>query len=287
MNGRTLFQTTTLLIALIGVFAAPVQPQSSGVPADRPKFDVASIKRNNSAGVGRVNLTQPGGHLTASNVSVKFLMIQAYHLERIHFGSNPPGVGWIDSEHFDIEAEAEGSPTVEQKRLMIQSLLADRFKLKMHPEIRQLRQYALVLSKVGKVGPQLHRHTDDTKCLDVPAGEPSPGIIPDAAILPLCGRLRVLKNDIIGQNVTIEKLAQTLSVLLSRDVVDRTGLEGTFDLTLHFQIVPLDSDADVFDPSEPPPISTALGQQLGLNLKSQRGPVEVVVIDHVEEPSAN
>jgi uncharacterized protein (TIGR03435 family) len=60
-----------------------------------------------------------------------------------------------------------------------------------------------------------------------------------------------------------------------------------FDLTLHFQILPVDSDAGVFDPSEPPSISTALGQQLGLNLKSQKGPVEVLVIDHLEEPSAN
>jgi len=250
-----------------------------------PTFDAVSVKVNKSTGVGRVNLTQPGGHLTASNVSLKFLIIQAYTLARVNFAPSPRGADWIDSEHFDIEAEAEGNPTVEQKRLMIQSLLANRFKLIMHHETRQLAVYSLVLSKPGKPGPQLRPHTDGTKCVEVPAGQPRPPIIPGAAVVPPCGGLRVINDDLAGQNVTMDKLAQTLSVLLDRNVVDRTGLSGTFDVTLQFQAAPLDTVA--VDPTGPPSISTALKEQLGLKLESQTGPVDVLVIDHIEQPSEN
>jgi len=258
-------------------------------PADRPKFDAASIKVNKNAGVGRVNLTQPGGHLTASNVSLKFLIIQAYQLTQVqvYFGSIPGGANWVDPEHFDIEAETEGNPTVEQKRLMIQSLLLDRFKLTMHHETRQLPEYALVLSKAGKTGSQLQPHASDTKCVDVPAGLPNPPIVQGAANLPPCGGLRVVGSDLIGQNVTMEKLAATLSVLVERKVINRTGLTGTYDVTLHFQIVPLEAEASAPDPSAPPSIFTALQGQLGLKLESTKGPVDVIVIDHVEEPSEN
>jgi hypothetical protein len=157
---------------------------SAPIAVELPKFDVASIKVNKNMGSGKVNLTQPGGHLTASNVSLKFLIIQAYPIERVHFASNPAGSEWIDSEHFDIEAEVEGNPTVEQKRMMIQSLLADRFKLAMHHEMRQLPEYAIELSKPGKTGPQLHPHTDKTKCVDVPPGQPNPAIVPGVPALP-------------------------------------------------------------------------------------------------------
>jgi|SRR5580700_4627952 uncharacterized protein (TIGR03435 family) len=97
----------------------------------------------------------------------------------------------------------------------------------------------------------------------------------------------MMNGDLVGQDVTIEKLSEILSVVVSRNVVDRTGLGGTFDLSLHFQIVPLDTDSSVTDPSGPPSISTALRDRLGLKLEPQTGPVDVLVIDHVEEPSPN
>jgi uncharacterized protein (TIGR03435 family) len=286
-----------LQTAAVGLFTVPVlagmltvtflRAQAQSDSTDGPKFEVAAIRVNKNLGSGKLNLNQAGGHLTASNVSLKFLIIQAYQIERVHFASNPAGGEWIDSEHFDIEAVAEGNPSVEQKRLMIQSLLTDRFKLTMHHETRQLPEYALTLSKAGKTGPQLHPHANDAKCVDIPAGQPNPPIVPGTATLPPCGGLRMINGNLIGQEVTVEKLAETLSVTLSRNVVDRTGLGGTFDLNLHFQIVPLDADANASESSGPPSLATALQEQLGLKLQTQTGSVEVFVIDHVEEPSPN
>jgi uncharacterized protein (TIGR03435 family) len=275
---------TLIVLVTVGMITSP--PLRAQALADRPKFDAVSIKVNRSAGVGSVNLTQSGGHLTASNVSLKFLIIQAYELGRVNFASNPTGANWIDSEHFDIEAEAEGNPTVDQKRLMIRALLADRFKLTMRHETRQLPQYALVLSKPGSLGRELKPHTFDTKCVDVPAGQPRPAVVPGAPLVPPCGALRVVGDDLVGQDVTMAKLSETLGILVERNVVDRTGQNGTFDLTLHFQRA-LEPDAGASDPSGPPSIFTALQEQLGLRLKPQKGPIDVLVIDHVEEPSAN
>ena len=267
--------------------ATYLRAQSLSDSTARPRFDVASIKVNKNLGSGKLNLTQAGGHLTASNVSVKFLIIQAYQIERVHFAPNPAGADWMDSEHFDIEAVAEGNPAVEQKRLMIQSLLSDRFKLTMHHEARQLPEYALVILKAGKIGPQLQLHSDSAKCVNVSAGQPNPAIVPGTAALPPCGGLRMANGNLVGQNVTMEKLAATLSVLVNRNVADRTGLNGTFDMTLRFQIVPLNPDTSESDPSGPPSIFTALQEQLGLKLKSQTGPVDVIVIDHMERPAEN
>ena len=272
--------------AIIAV--AVLSSRQSLAQTPRPAFDVVSIKVNKNSGVGSVNLTQPGGHLTASNVSLKFLIIQAYQFEKVHFGSDPAGVNWIDTEHFDIEAEVDGNPTVEQKRLMIQSLLADRFKLAMHHETRQLPEYALVVSKAGRVGPQLQPHSVATKCIAVPAGEPMRALAPGEPIVAPCGGVRTARRtELVGQNITMKQLAQTLSVLLDRDAVDQTGLNGNYDLTLHYQLVPVDPDGTAIDPSGPPSIFTALQEQLGLKLQSIKGPIDVQVIDHVEQPSEN
>jgi uncharacterized protein (TIGR03435 family) len=282
-------EIVTLL--LVVAFAARLPAQSpQATAAERPTFEAVSIKVNKSQGVGSVNLTQPGGHLTATNVSLKFLIIQAYQFAHLHFASNPEGADWIETEHFDIAAVAQGNPTLEQKRLMIQSLLADRFKLTMHHEPRQLPEYALVMVRAGRTGPQLRAHRESTKCVDVPAGQPSPSPDRSAALQPSCGGIRSVNGDLAGQNVTMEKLAETLSILTDRNVVNRTGLRGNFDLTLKFQARAGDfglSPSVDPDPSGPPSIFTALQEQLGLKLDSTTGPVDVIFIDHVERPSEN
>jgi Protein of unknown function (DUF3738) len=124
MGTRTLFQTTTLSIAVMVVLAAPARAQSSGVPVDRPKFDAASIKPNKSGEQGTYLRRQPGGLYKAANVPLRALIASAYLNEfppkgRLIFG----GPSWIDSEHFDLEARAEGNPGNEQERLMAQSLV--------------------------------------------------------------------------------------------------------------------------------------------------------------------
>jgi uncharacterized protein (TIGR03435 family) len=278
-----------VVIIVGGVMAFGAQSPPGSV--DRPKFDVVSIKVNKTpgVGVGRINLAQAGGHVTASNVSLKFLMIAGYQFADLHFAPDPKGAEWIESEHFDIEAEVEGNPTVEQKRLMIQSMLADRFKLVMHDETQQRPEFALEMSKPGKLGTQLKSHSEETKCVEVPAGRGLPPIVLGAPLVAPCAGFRVLGSDLVGQNVTMEQLARTLRLSFPEnpEIVDRTGLSGTYDVTLHFQVVALEPEAGVSDPSVPPSIFTALQQQLGLRLESTKGPVNVTVIDHVEQPSQN
>lgn len=177
---------------------------------------------------------------------------------------------------------------------MLQALLADRFKLVAHHETRQLPMYVLVVSKPGKRGPQLVPHTDDAKCVQDPAGGGEP-VSPDSVIPRApCGGIRILRigsREGVGASSTIEIFARALSGIVDRAVQDRTGLSGTFDLTLEFtpQLGQPDSQSGAetsdSDSSVALSIFTALQDQLGLKLESRTGPLDVLVIDHVEEPS--
>lgn len=187
-------------------------------------------------------------------------------------------------------SRAQGNPTKPQMQLMMQSLLADRFKLKVHYETKEGRVYALVLSKPGKTGLQLQPHVDDRSCI-TPAGVPAPcgpEINGVAATVP--GRF-----DLRGRDVTMEQIAEFLPAIggsgVDRPVVDRTGLNGAFDFTIEF--APGSLPQGVGQPpnlerdESGPTFIEALQDELGLKLVSQTGPVRTLVIDHVEEPSPN
>jgi uncharacterized protein (TIGR03435 family) len=317
-SGNNLTFGRKLLLAAVGIAAiggpvvfglanAPfLHAQSSTLDSqtvEGPKisFEVVSIKQNKSGNPsGQENLSQSGRYVKATNFTLEYLIEKAY------FPYGPAGspntqfilagtAGWMNSEHFDIEARAEGNPTVKQKQLMLQSLLEDRFKLVAHHETRQLPIYALVLAKAGKTGAQLIPHTDITNCVD-PAAQASPASVNQAA-LPLCGGFYLLPRngglftDLRG--ITMEWFANNLSGLVGRLVVNHTGLSGTFDLTLGYSRdagqpgYRPSADGAAPDPSAPPSIFTALQEQLGLKLDSQTGPVDVLVVDHAEEPSPN
>jgi uncharacterized protein (TIGR03435 family) len=268
--------------------------QAATVPADRPAFDVVSVKANKSGGgfINLGNLGQSGSLYRATNVTLNILITVAYQLKPQQMSGLP---GWASSEHFDIEARAADNPGIDQKRLMLQSLLADRFKLVAHHETQQRPIYALAVSKAGKTGPQLQPHADDTKCPDLSTAAVLPG--PNGALPPApCGSFRMLFSPqamhMMGQKITIETLASSLSRQLERVVVDRTGLSGVFDVDLDFAPQglpggPLGADANAPDLSGSPSIFTAIQEQLGLKLEPTTGPLDVLIIDHVEEPSAN
>ena len=297
--------------AVSGVLTVQSQAQAptpqASLAAARPSFEVASVKPDKSGGPAvRTNLGQPGGYVTATYASLRYLIANAYHLvpaQAIGTVSSTQylisGPTSIDSEHFDIEASADGSPTVEQKRLMLQSLLADRFKLVVHHETRQLPVFELTLAKAGKTGPQLLSHTDGTKCIEQAAAEPS---VSPSTPTPRCGVLILFFRCppechggsflAMVADTTMEGLAAQLNGLVDRPVLDRTRLNGAFDVTLEYtpdvgQMSPPQTDASAPDPSAPPSIFTAIQQQLGLKLVPQTGPVDVLVIDHIEEPSPN
>lgn len=239
-----------------------------------------------------VPVGRPGGRVTATNSTLRFLITVAYELgmpaqTRTTLIGAP---NWVDSEHFDIEAETGGNPSISEKRLMIQSLLADRFKLVVHGATRQFPVFALVLAKGAKARPLLQPHRDDVKCFD-DSGPPLP---PPASgsndPLPMsCDNFTVLAEPswrLAGANVTMQMLAKTLSFTrgIDRAVVDRTGLSGHFDVRLSWTPQAVTA---VPDAAAPPLLFTAIQQQLGVKLESAKGPVDVLVIDHVEESSPN
>ena len=280
-------------------------------------FDAASVKPHNpgDTSVGRGDLAQSGGHVPVIDVSLLQLMAQAFHLSSLSQAKNTIfGMpSWIASARFDIEAEAPGSPTIDQKCLMLQSLLADRFKLVVHHETRQMPIYALVLARAGKPGAQLRPHIGDASCDQRPYGgtgaqppqtgpggavERSPA---ETAVLLLlqypCDRavggvLAPNNHDQVwsgGRRVNMETIAASLGgdEPIDRPIIDRTGLSGTFDFTIEWdhqlQGLPAAPQPDQSGMS----LFEALRDQLGLKLESTTGPVDVLVIDHVEQPLEN
>jgi uncharacterized protein (TIGR03435 family) len=259
---------------------------------DKVAFDVASVRPNKSGG-GRhsLNLGLPGGRVKGINVSLAGLMTAAYQISANRIFGAP---AWFDSEQFDIEATSEGNSTVDQNRLRLQSLLADRFKLASHHETRKLPVYALVLSKPGKLGPQLH--LNDEKCdPSPPAASPdfpaSGGTTPSLNCGDTSGEATLSVVRYSGRKIAMSQFLATLTGSpttpnVDRPIVDRTGLSGAIDFSIEFAPASR-ADGGASGSTAPPSLFTALQEQLGLKLESQTGPVDVLVIDHIEEPSEN
>jgi len=204
---------------------------------------------------------------------------------------------WAQKQSFVIEARAEGNPTKDQMRLMLQSLLTERFKLAVHFERRQTQVFALVLDKPGRMGPKLRHHADGAPCdvagddedsRDGPAATPKvfPRHCGTYALWSMPNYVRFIGS----RDTTMPLIANFLAAdaNLARPAVDQTGLKGNFDFTIQYS---RDSIAPPAVGAEPEPqgptFLEALRDQLGLKLKPTMAPVDVLVIDHVEEPSPN
>ncbi|MGH9140148.1 MAG: TIGR03435 family protein [Vicinamibacterales bacterium] len=251
-----------------------------------PEFEVASVKPNES-GDRRVSIeVSPGGRFRATNAPLRSLIRIAYQLQDVQLAGGPK---WLDDERFDIVAKGDGSPAPDQIRLMLQSLLAERFKLTLRRETRDLPLYALVMArKDGRWGPKLRRADADctqaASRLDglAPPGPPDPAA-PCGYVGPDPG------GGIRFRGVSVQAIAKFLATPVHRPVLDRTGLSGYFDVDLELTTElgpppPPPGLPDRFDRSSAPSIFTALPEQLGLKLDSQRGPVDVFVIDRAEHP---
>jgi uncharacterized protein (TIGR03435 family) len=237
---------------------------------NQPKFEVASIKPSSSADRRQLFDVLPSGRFTVANCTVKRLIQEAYGIKNFQISGGP---GWIGADLFDITAKAEGPATnFDQIKLMLQSLLAERFQLVMRPNTREMPVYALV---VDKNGPKFKA-----------ASESGPGM------------MRIRRGLVVGQSMGIGGLADQLSSFLGRVVVDKTALTGSYDLKLEWQ--PDENQVAMFQAmgvpegfGAPPPdghgpsLFAALPEQLGLKLESQKGPVEVFTIERVEWPSEN
>jgi len=270
-----------------------------GQTADRPKFDVASVKpiaekMRNSAGMPRL----PGGRLHAQNVPVRALIMRAYQLQGFQIVGGP---SWLGDVGFDVEAKGAPDATNDQVMLMLQSLLEERFQLKYHREMRELPVFALT---VAKNGPKLPAPKEGG-CKKVDGSTP-----PSSPEDPPCGSMFTSAKPAgmsqRGGDVSMESFIANLSSILGRPVLDRTGVTTHFDLRLEFAVDEMlqgfareygtvaghremmaELTAQANAPGASPNIVVALREQLGLKLDSTKGPVEVMVIDHVEKPGAN
>jgi bla regulator protein BlaR1 len=272
------------------------------------QFEVASIKPNKS-GDGRIMIgMQPGGRFTATNVPLRMLIRNAYQLQDSQIVGGPD---WMATDRYDIVAKAEEGavsgppPPLGQPgpiQLMLRSLLAERFKLVVHNEDKEMPIFALVLNRPdGKLGSQLTKSDVDCAAMmgrgrgDGPGrGGPPPGPPQPGQPMP-CG-IRMAPGNMVVGAAPISQIASTLSQFAGRIVIDKTGLTGNYDMNLtwtpdnmpqraHGAPEPLINGVPI-DPNGPS-IFTAVMEQLGLKLDSQKAPINVLVIERAEHPVEN
>jgi uncharacterized protein (TIGR03435 family) len=250
----TLIPITSFLFSFVPAFAQ--------APATRPEFEVASVKRDLSG--SRSWLVPPvGGRFAATNVSLRLLIGVGWPLKV------SCGPSWVATDGYDVSAVApEPNVSADEFSLMMQNMLKDRFALRVHTETHEARVYVLLPAKNGLKLP-------DAKPEPCWHGWKAPGADPRAG----CGGMNVTPESIVNEKISMQWFAR----VLGRPVLDRTGFTGSFKVLLEFAPVAPGRDADSTKPS----IFTALEEQLGLRLESQKGTEEVLVIDHVERPSAN
>lgn len=258
-------------------------------------FEAASVRQNTSGEQGQSIRRQPGGRLSATNMPLRALITFAYQLQPFQLVGDP---SWIRTVNFDIVAKMDGDPAPvppgagpDPLMLAMRSLLAERFKLAAHRETREMDIYALVLARPdGKPGPALKPSTQDCAAMMAAArGGPPPGPPPGPSSPITCG-MRGSVGRIQAGGMPMVTFANNLSGRVQRTVVDRTGLSGYWDFEINFAPesapIPLPPGVDLpaGDPTAPS-LFTAVQEQLGLRLQSTKGPVEVLVVDRVEQLS--
>jgi uncharacterized protein (TIGR03435 family) len=276
-----------IAVAAVLLFAGLAKAQS---PPSHPQFEVASIKPNSSGDERAMLKPFLGGRLTLENFSLRMLLGFAYQVMDFQISGGP---GWMDSDRYDIAAKADVNTPPGQVIPLLQSLLEDRFQVKVHRETKELPIYALV---VDRNGPKFEIPKDgDCTSFDPASQQPSPGQKPPT----YCGTIRMGQSSMDGANISIEQIRSMLSNIMRRTVIDKTGLTGTFNVHLRWKPDesvpglpelrgPITSGPDAPAPgSSGPSIFTALQEQLGLKLESEKGPVQMLIIDRAEKPSDN
>ena len=290
--------TSALLILFaISTGASAQTTASTPRPPARPSFEVTSVKPNSTS--RRSGAIQPG-RFAQSAVTVRQLVRMAYGTNEI-----VGGPGWIDSDRFDVEGRGPfdlsgylGSPDGSPPRvyLMLQQLLEDRFTLVVHKAIQERPVYALVTARRDRtLGAQLKPSTFDCEALlaatvkegrrPASSAPGSPGAMPRCAVGGAPGHL-------MADSIEMSMLADALTSSTDRVVIDRTDLRGRFTVELQWTPdfggpPPATANANAAATDAPPALVTAIQEQLGLKLEPTNAPIEVLVIDRAERPTAN
>ena len=265
---RGIFVTGLTRVLVVGLLISIELEWAQGQSGTHLAFEVASIRPANVEHQHYTLHIGSGDTVGLEGATVKTLIEQAYDVRDFQISGGP---GWIDSDKYDIAAKAESSAgvvTLDNLRPMLQDMLADRFNLRLHHDTKELSNYRLIQSKGGS---KLKLNTT----AGGPQGRGSPG-------------------HLMLQKVGTSILATQLARQIGRPVVDATGLKGEYDIVLEW--TPDESQTSIpmgeRQPEPPtntigPSLFTALEEQLGLKLESEKGPVDVIVIDSVERPSEN
>ena len=294
-----------ILFVPVMVSAQQFLPAPPGATVDpNTRFEVVSVKAGE--GGGPVTTRSTPGRFEVTNMPLGFLLRQA--LQRPDY--QIVGLaGWVDSERYSIRATAPESVPPTANTTMLLNLLKDRFQLVIHPEVRELPIFNLVIARAdGRLGPDLKPTPGECQAViaernaaaKAAAGRGAPPPFPplgDPNGPPPCGFQRMGPGVAAGSGRTIADLVPFVADLVSRPVIDKTGLTGMYDFTLKFAPESAGSPGilRLLSPGLPPPIgagdanspslAAALQEQLGLKLEGARGPVEVVVIDTFERPT--
>jgi uncharacterized protein (TIGR03435 family) len=264
-----------IAIAALALTACAIPAQSpASPPTPRPKFDafeVATIKPvDNDPKSGRYLIMQGVNRFIGKNYTLKLLIAAAYNLNPKTISGGP---AWLESDHWDIAAVTPGDlrPNHDEQMSMLRALLADRFKLTFHRQQKDFSIYQLELAKGGsKLKPSIMAPDDPPQLIST--------VYPQRIVLP-------------ARNVSMSDLAILMQrAMLDRPVIDKTGLSGRFDFDLEWapDETQFGGEVPVASADAPsPPLFIALQQQLGLKLEATRGPVEALIVDTVERPSAN
>lgn len=310
--------TLEMAVIALAFLTIPLLAQTQPGIAER-RFEVASVKlqqqtlaevvaanQGNTAVVfERVGIrTFPGGRLTAGFTTLRALILRAYNIKDYQLEGGP---AWVGSSNFEINAKASGDATTEEFNAMLKALLIERFALRTRTESRQLPQYVLTVARSdGKLGPAL-KPTSAGCIAEMEARRQNPGQPTTTAgrlnvrtieemremmRTPSCGASSMFSNPTSTTFSTggmpLTNLVSRLSSELNAPVVDKTGLSGPFDVVLEYE--PTRRPTGATSPAAvqddfAPPLRSALQQQLGLKLEEAKGPVDVLIIESVEQPT--
>lgn len=287
-----------LIMSLLSPFAASAQQA-------RKQFDVVSIRENRTPGPSSSNFpldptaryNYNGDLLRARNIPLLQLLVFAYAknmYQILDFRRQLPA--WARDMRFDVEARTEGSPTKDDMRAMVRSLLEDRFQLKLHTETQETSVLRLEVVHPGRLGHNLRPYAGtEPPCDEVPPyGDTSVALTPDG-FPTYCGTMVWIPGTpsgemrVGGRRLTPKDIALGVGAaadFAGKPVVDGTGLTGTYDLLLDYAPVTSDPSRST-DTSNGIPLEIALRKQLGLKLEPGKGSVDTYVIDHVSKPTGN
>jgi uncharacterized protein (TIGR03435 family) len=241
-----------------------------------PEYEVSTVKVHKGED-RNMNVATRDDSFSASNLSLTTLLSYAYNSRPDLISGGP---GWLASTRFDVEAKISGGDvekmrklSSEQRRSMMRKVLQEHFNLALHTETKMLPVYELVAGKDGVK-------------MQTSAAFPDADVKPEDRKAPH-GSLRSAPGSVEGQGVPITSITAQLAFILQRSVIDKTGLQGSYDFTLKWRPEQLPSPRAENAPEDGPSIFTAVQEQLGLKLQPSKGPVEVLVIDRAEMPTPN